>query len=209
MNLSLIEKLLFSLVLGAIFPLLGFLAGWWGTFSFLTGGLSILIAVVGLLVGIVVDIVYLKKWVSSAYSLDLKIWMAIYIFYSIGMFGMFMGLPVFNLLLALPASLFMGSKLAHQRADDDELRRMSGKVCLFTTGVLAVLCAASAAIALTDPYTAGDVQGMLGLPFEVTRPMLAGISVIGGAGLLLLQWLTTGFVTWMTYAIQKKAAGTS
>jgi len=44
--MKIIEKVLIGLCLSAIFPILGFLGGWWGTFSFLSGGLSILAAVV-------------------------------------------------------------------------------------------------------------------------------------------------------------------
>jgi len=204
--MSIIEKVLIGIVLGAIFPILGFLAGWWGTFTFLPERLLILTAVVGLLIGILVDVVYLRRWISSAYTIDLKVWMAVYLFYSIGMLGMFMGMPVFNVVLAIPAGLFVGSKLARQRSGDDEVRRMSRNTCVFTTGVLAVVCAASAVIALVDPYTSHDVQMMLGLPFEVTRWMLGGIIAVGGIALLLLQWGITGKVINLTYTMQTKSS---
>lgn len=201
--MRIIEKVLIGTILGAIFPILGFLAGWWGTLAFLPDRLPFLIASVGLLIGILVDVAYLRRWVGSAYSINLKIWMAVYLFYSIGMFGFFMGVPVFNVILAVPAGLFIGSKLARQTADHDEVRRMNRNTCVFTTGVLAAVCVISAVIALVDPYTSLDLQRMLGLQFEVTRLMLAGVIAIGGIALLLLQWGITGKVIHLTYALME------
>jgi hypothetical protein len=198
--MRIIEKVLIGTVLGAIFPILGFLTLWWGTLAFLPDRLLPLMACVGLLIGILVDVIYLRRWVGSAYSINLKIWMAVYLFYSISMFGFFMGIPVFNVILAVPAGLFIGSKLARQTADPGEVRRMNRNTCLFTTGVLAAVCVLSAMIALVDPYTGLDLQRMLGLQFEVTRWMLAGGIAIGGIALLLLQWGITGKVIHLTYA---------
>jgi hypothetical protein len=198
--MRIIEKMLIGIILGAIFPILGFLAVWWGTFAFLPDRLVFLIASIGLFIGILVDAVFLRRWVGSAYSINLKIWMAVYLFYSIGMFGFFMGVPVFNLILAVPAGLFIGSKLAHQTADQDEVRRMNRNTCIYTTSILAAVCVVSAVIALVDPYTGLGLQGMLGLQFEVTRWMLAGVIVIGGMALLLLQWGITGKVIDLAYA---------
>jgi hypothetical protein len=202
-NMKIIEEVLIGTVLGAIFPILGFLALWWGTFTFLPDRLIFLMASVGLLIGILVDIVYLRRWVGSAYSINLKIWMAVYLFYSIGMFGLFMGVPVFNVLLAIPAGLFIGSKLARQTADHDEVRRMHRNTCVFTTGILAAVCVISAVIALVDPYTSLNLQGILGLQFEVTRLMLAGGIAIGGIALLLMQWGITGKVIHLTYSLMQ------
>ena len=204
--MRIIERVLIGAILGAIFPILGFLAGWWGTLSFMADRLTILIASIGLLIGILVDIACLRRWVDRAYSINVKIWMAVYLFYSIGMFGLFMGVPVFNVILAVPAGLFIGSKLARQTADHDEVRRMNRNTCIFTTGVLAVVCVISAVIALLDPYTSLDLQGMLGLQFEVTRWMLVGVIIIGGTALLLLQWGITGKVIHLTYAMQTNSS---
>jgi hypothetical protein len=129
--------------------------------------------------------------------------MAVYLFYSIGMLGFFMGVPVFNVILAVPAGLFIGSRLARQTADYDEVRRLKRKTCVFTTGVLAAVCVTSAFIALLDPYTGSDLQGLLGLQFVVTRLMLAGVIAIGGIALLLLQWVITEKMINRTYAFMR------
>ena len=52
-----------------------------------------------------------------------------------------------------------------------------------------MVCAASAVLALGDPYTAANLEGMFSLSFQVTVPMLAGTVLLGGALLLGLQFL--------------------
>ncbi len=99
-----------------------------------------------------------------------------------------MGVPVFNTILALPAGVFVGGWLAQARADSLHVRRTARRTAVFTTSTLAVVCFVSASIALASPSTAGDLQGMLGLPFQVTPAMILGIILIGGILLLALNW---------------------
>ena len=186
-----IEKLLLTCILGAIAPISGFLAGWWGTFWFLPAALVAVAAGAGLILGLVVDAFFLKKWVNHAPGIDLRIWMVIYLFYSVAVFGFFMGVPVFNLLLGMPAGYLMGRRLVISRADEEQINQLGRWTQVFTTAVLGLFCLASAALALRDPSTGANLRGMLGLGFEVTTPMIWGIILIGGGLLLALEWVLT------------------
>ena len=53
--------------------------------------------------------------------------------------------------------------------------------------VLLIICLSSAFIAITDPYTGANLQGMLNLSFEVTKPNILGVIIIEGALLLFIQ----------------------
>ncbi|MCX6071740.1 MAG: hypothetical protein NTU91_12940, partial [Chloroflexi bacterium] len=79
-----------------------------------------------------------------------------------------------------------------QGATGDQVRQAARRASAFTMAVLAIACIASATIALLDPYTAGNLEGMLGLPFEVTTGMIVALIVIGGVGLLVFEWVLTG-----------------
>lgn len=61
-----------------------------------------------------------------------------------------------------------------------------------TVGWLALLCVASAVLALASPSTTADLEGMLAVPFEVTTPIVVGLIVVGGAALLTAQYWVTG-----------------
>lgn len=187
--MSRIERWAITIILGSILPLMGLLAGWWGSYSFLSTPWVIIFAAAGMAAGLAVEAFYLKKWTAKAYEIDLKIWAAIYLFYSVCIFGFFMGVPVFNLALAVPAGLFIGRKASAQRMDAATGQRLISRTRWFTTGVLGLICAASAWFALNSPSTAADLEGMLMLPFEVTLPMIWGLIAVGGALLLVAHWL--------------------
>ena len=57
---------------------------------------------------------------------------------------------------------------------------------------LAILCVASAVLALASPSTTADLEGMLAVPFEGTTPKVVGLIVVGGAALLTAQYWVTG-----------------
>jgi hypothetical protein len=184
-----IEIVAIGALFGAV-PVIGcFLAGWWISVFFLVPESWIfLYALAGFLVGVLVDVILLKAWIRRAYSMNPLVWMAVYLFYSIGMFGFFMGVPVFNVLLAVPAGSFVGGWLAQSGADSTRMKKAARLVAVFTTSVLALVCVASASVALASPSTPSEIQHMLGLPFLVTPAMVIGIILCGGALMLALQW---------------------
>lgn len=195
--MSRLEHIVRFVVIGAMPPIIGLLAGWWGTFAVLPERGVIVGAITGLMAGLALDAVLLRRAMERAHSAPLWIWGSVYLFYSVGTFGFFMGVPVFNLLLGVAAGLLLGGRLARTGASAEAVQRLATLASAFTTGVLALACIASAAIALADPYTAANLEGMLGLGFEVTQPMIVALIVVGGAALLGAEWvLTGGVVRW-------------
>ncbi|MCL4785383.1 MAG: hypothetical protein KJ070_01115 [Verrucomicrobia bacterium] len=186
-----IENGAVGIVFGAV-PVIGcFLAGWWGSLPLVPESRIWQFALAGLLLGILVDVIFLRGWVRRAYSMKPWVWKAVYLFYSIGMLGFFMGVPVFNVLLALPAGVFVARWLAHSGADSTHMQKVARQVAVFTVSILGLVCVASGAIALVNRSTASDLQGMLGLQFQVTPMMIVGVILGGGAMVLALDWWFT------------------
>ena len=199
------EKLILAVILGQIAPVIGLLAFWWASIPLLAEGLVPYAALAGLALGLLADVFILRRFARKAYQLDIKSWVAIHLFYSAWVFGTFMGVPVPNLVLALPAGFVVGGRLAREEADESRVRAAARRTAWFTTGVLALICAASALIALVSPSTAYDLQGMLGLRFEVTQPMVVGLILAGGAALLAFNWaLTVASVRFSHTFLQRK-----
>lgn len=198
-----LERSILGLILAPLMPLAFLLAGWWLAYALLPEAWVILGALFGLLLGLLLDFPLLKKWLNDAGVLGIPFWLVVFVFYSVGLFGFFMGVPVFNLGLALPAGFILGSRLASQHADEMKLRVASRYASGFTTSVLALICAASAVIALADPFTEANLQGMLALPFDVTRGMVIGLIAVGGTALLLLNWFLTLASVRFTYKFLK------
>ncbi|MFA6597114.1 MAG: hypothetical protein WCS69_05265 [Ignavibacteriaceae bacterium] len=184
-----IETMTIGPLLGAVPIIICFLAGWWISIPFVPESKIFLFALAGFFVGVVIDILFLRAWIKTVYSMRPIVWMMIYLFYSVGMFGFFMGIPVFNLGLAFPAGLFIGGWLVHNGADAAQMKKAARYSAHFTTTILAFICSASATIALVSFSTASDLQGMFGLHF--TLLMIYGIILGGGTVIIILQWWLT------------------
>ncbi len=183
-----LEKSFLGILLGAIFPLTGFLAGLWIASVYYSNIRILISALGGLVLGMIVDVIFLKKWVTGVFEMDHKLWMAMYFFYALCIFTFFMGVPVFNVALGIPAGIFIGRKLAHGELSTEAEQRLMLRTNLYTTGVMAFICISSAYLALRDPTTAANLEGMLRLTFDVTQGMIIALIVVGGAGLLGLHW---------------------
>jgi hypothetical protein len=183
-----LERFALGLILAPLAPIAGLLLFWWGAYEFLPERWIPFVALSGILLGLLADVFLLKKLIDRAYKLGLVFWVVVFLFYTIGLFGFFMGVPIFNALLAIPAGFVIGGKLASQGAERLQVQKAAGRTAWFTSSVLAFICTASAFIALMSKSTASDLRGMLGLGFEVTQPMIVGLILVGGTALLTVGW---------------------
>jgi hypothetical protein len=194
-----IERFTLGLILAPLAPIAGFLGFWITSYALLPERWIPFCALGGLALGVLADAFLLIKLVERAYRLGTIFWLAVLLFYSVGTFGFFMGVPVFNAALAVPAGFVVGGKLAHETADGARVHQASLRTCILTTVLMALVCAASAFFALISPSTPSDLRGMLSLGFEVTPAMLWGLILLGGAGLLAVNWLLTGLAVRLTH----------
>lgn len=200
--LTKLEAPILAFALGAISPIAGLLAGWWGSLPWKSETWIPRCALAGLAIGLLINALFLRKWFHRRYAMSWLAWFGIFVFYSVGMFGLFMGMPAFNVALALPAGLVVGGKLAAARCDSDRAQRIIRRACVFTTLVLAAICTVSATIALLHPSTASELQHMLNLGLEVTSAHVTGLIIVGGVALLVMQWTLTAFVARRTWHLR-------
>lgn len=172
-------------LLGFIIPILSLCIFWWS--SYLLGLDVAFWSPMGIVLGVIFDIFFLRKLLTRFYSFSTYALIAIYIAYSIGIFGFFMGVPVFNVVLGVAAGLYVGRKMKMKNQTLDVYNREIKKAGRFSSAVLLFICACSAYIAINDPYTGANLKGMLNLNFEVTHLIIWMIIVIGGISLLLMQ----------------------
>jgi len=188
---SRIESFMIWILLGAISPIMLFLAGWWGSVGLVAENDIFKFAFLGLGVGILTDLIFLKKWAANAFSLNRVVLLFIFLFYSTCIYGFFMGFPVFNAAMGIVAGLYIGRRMYHQNADSEEFNRNVKVTGIFATIVMTVICLSSALLALSETNLPAQLEGMLRLRFEVTWPMIMGLVVLGGTALILSQyWLT-------------------
>jgi hypothetical protein len=200
-----IEHLILGCILSPMAPIAGLIGFWFLAYDFLPEKWIPICTICGLALGILVDVIVLKKLIQHAYRLGYVFWLAVLVFYSVGAFGFFMGVPVLNAALAIPTGFVVGGKLVRVKADGSQVRRTSLQTCVLTTMLMALVCAASAFFALMSPSTPSDLRGMLGLGFEVTPVMIWGLILVGGLGLLVINWALTGLSIRLTHRFLSSA----
>lgn len=189
--LVILEKFIFKLTLSAVFPLFFFFFFWWGSYFLGLVDYIPFLSVGGLLLGVLINVLVLKSWIHNYLSLTFPLFTAVYIFYSLAVFGFFMGIPLFNLIPAVLGGYYYGRKLTVQNTKESRIIKIRKKVSVFTSAVMFFICALSALLALTDTHTGNNLKEMLGLNFEVTNEIIIGIIIIGAVFLILINYLFT------------------
>jgi len=196
-----LDKLLFGLLFGLSFPLFFFLIAVLGFYLFQDYNVYYFVFT-GIIIGILTDILLLKKMLRITLELPKWIIIGLYLFYNICIYGMFMGFPVFNLGIGIIAGYYYGIKINHQNYPLKQIEQIKKNVSLFTGFIMLLICISSALIALTEKTIGLELQGMLGLGFQVTRGMVIAIILIGGTTLIITQYFLTKIA--MTLTIKNK-----
>jgi hypothetical protein len=196
---TIIERFILGLILAPLTPIAGLLGFWWGSYALLPEEWISICAISGLTLGILADIFIIKKLVIRGFQLGMVFWTIVFLFYSVCLYGFFMGMPVFNAGLAIPAGFIIGGKLAHETADRSQVRAVARRTCFFTTLVLAFVCVTSAILALSEATLPAQLKEMLALPFPVTWGMIWAIILVGGVGLLAINWFLAGLTIRITH----------
>ncbi|MBN2477206.1 MAG: hypothetical protein JXB62_21540 [Pirellulales bacterium] len=169
------ESIVVGFVLGVACPLLTFVVFWWTTaaihlhLGWLPLEAVIASALGGLALGVVLDVVYLKRWIDVFYTANVWLLGAIYLGLCVAAVACFMGLPVGTFLLGIGSGLYMGRRQRHVRPDDSSATTPS----LRATAVFAALVTTAAALPI----------GLLALADRSVRESLARLPGLGRADL--------------------------
>ena len=186
-----IERIFLSVVIGFVFPILLGLAGWWGSIPFVPEKTILYFALGGFMLGVLVDMVFLRYWMRNALRIPL-FWLAlVYLFYSVAMFGFFMGVPAFNVVMGPVGGYYMGMRLRANGAQKDEVERTAKRTGFFTAFVLMVACAAAIVLASLDSSLEANISGMFALAKPISKTIILALSAVAGIGLVVLEYAIT------------------
>lgn len=146
-------------------------------------------------VGIIINIIFLKKWVQKAYQMNHKAIIALYAFYSMIAFGVCMGIPLFNYILGIMAGVYIVRKMCYLRADETECKRNVKKTAIFTTMIMTIICCLMVLVGLAGKVNGKDFEAifksLFGLELTINTAGFVGIIFFGACAMILLQyWLT-------------------
>ena len=186
-----IENLFLTVTIGLISPILMFVVGWWSAIPFVPEAQIKFFALGGLLAGTLVDVLFLKRWMRNSITCPLILPALIYLFYSVGTFGFFMGVPVFNVLLGPLGGYYMGMRLREQGTEAAVGDRIAHRTSLFTAFVLFTACSAALALASLDQSLSANIQGIFRLQTPLSRELIMGLSAAAGAVLVWIEYTVT------------------
>jgi hypothetical protein len=140
---------------------------------------------------VVIDILFLKKWVRNAYHTNSKILAGIYLFYSVVALGMGMGIPILNFVLGIMAGVYIARRMHFHRADEQRRKQAFRKTAVFCAVVMAIMCCLMTLLGIVGKVPGSKFETPF-LSFTFTVPIFIAVVLTGGAVLVLLQyWLTT------------------
>jgi len=142
-------------------------------------------------VGILIDAVFLKRWIKKAYQLSNKVLAAIYIFYSVGVLGFCMGVPILNFGVGVIAGIYTARKLYYIKPGKEVCVQSIKKTAVFSAAVMMAMCCLTGSWALVGGMVGARFESSV-LSFTFTVPIIVGMVLTGGLLLCLLQyWLTS------------------
>lgn len=158
----------------------------------------------GLLIGLLIDSYFLKGWIQNMYMLSSGLILMFYIIYNIGVYGFFMGFPVFNSLLGLIAGYYYGKKICFENIIGLRLVMLKRQVLFISGLIMTLVCVPTSFMAFEGDGVGGMIESMLGLNFKVTELMIWAIIIVGGITLIAVLILLTRFA--MERTIKNHAA---
>ncbi len=187
-----INKVVSRGILIPIAPIALLLAGWWGSLpAFRDGPAVALFAFSGLAVGLALDATVFRRRVDSLFAMTNRGLLLVAIFYSIGMYGFFMGFPAFHPVIGVVGGYVVARRAVTLGWARERALRDARTVAIAMAWVLGALCAITAALALNEATMGTQLQHMLGLAAPVSWPQIYAIIGVGSAGLLVLQYVAT------------------
>jgi hypothetical protein len=197
-----LENIFLALVFGGIAPIFCFLSGWWGAYFFAPESHIPIFMLAGLGLGIIIDLLFLGKWIKLAYRIHPLILIAIYLFYSVGIFGFFMGVPVFNMVMGPLAGFYLSRRLGQEKVNPEKIEGIIHWTGLFASFILAVACLAALVLAASESTLAANINSMLhdmiGLKTTFANQSLLILTALAGVGIVVSEY-------YLTQAVAKKA----
>lgn len=181
------NKVLSSLIILPILPVIGFLLGWW-TMLYIAPEYVWIGILVGLSGGVFGTIYTCQDKIPDIRQISWNKLILIYLFYAICIYGVMMGVPILSPLLGGIAAFIAAEKILSVE-DKSLYHYYQRRVIRFTLIISMLTCLASALLALHDSYTAVNIKGMLNLSFTPTSSVIYSIIIFGGAFLLGSQLL--------------------
>jgi hypothetical protein len=186
------DKLIFGLFVSVVFLVLfSLIAGTIGFYTHKDNKIMPYFVGAGFLTGVVADILFLRKLINLLFDLPVWLLAGLYILGNVFIYGMFMGFPLFNLLMGIVAGYYYGRMISVRNIVSPQRENLIRNVSLFTTLIMVFICISTAFLGLREKTIGEELQGMFRLGFVPQRGMIITGIIVGGAVLIAAQYYIT------------------
>ena len=202
------ESIVVGLFLGIACPFLLFVLFWWSTalLHMRVPGfpLSVVIAaaLTGLVLGVLLDVFLLKRWVRQFYTANLRSMIILYLALSVLAFASFMGLPVGTIAIGTLAGVYMGRRASHAHTGRSRTIPALRATALVTALVTALAALPIGLLALREKDILENLERISGISRTSLQGAVGFALIIFLCGLLfLIQYSLSriaGFLAWNT-----------
>lgn len=179
------ESAVVMIFVGILCPAALFVFSWWASAALVIYGLlplpewSIAAAALGGLgAGLILDLLFLRRWASSFYSWDIKLLVPLYLFGSAVAVAWFMGFPLGNVIWGSLAGVYVGRRQYHQMTSPTAARQAIRRVGAFTAMVTALEALPIGLMALNEGIAVRTIQAVTGLDQQTIAGPLGVAMVI-------------------------------
>ena len=193
------EEVAISVFIAIACPASLFVLLWWSTSALsmshllkIQEDIVIYASLLGLGIGILLNIFYLKDIRVRFYDIGYKFLIPLYFFWSAIALAFFMGMPFGNLLLGTLAGAYCGRRLYYQGPIERDVAKSARPISVFTALVTGIESLFIGFFGLQEQIVGELIQSLLGLdPAELLGPM--GIGLVVGIVLIvmLVQYICT------------------
>ena len=207
--MSKVEGIIVGVFLAGMCPLLTFVACWWTAVFALwyIPGISIHVviaaAISGLGVGIVLDLLLLRKWIGRFYTASLWFLAAVYGALCVVAVASFMGLPIGTFALGLLAGVYAGRREHHALSEGAAVRRGLRRAALFAGLMTAGTALPIGLLVLKERSVVELLSNILGREPSAVQGTV-GVMVIGLLTLVLfgLQYGGALWAGWLAFKME-------
>jgi hypothetical protein len=157
-------------------------------------------AFTGLALGVTLDVLYLRRWISRFYSADVRVMVLVYLCCSAIAVAFFMGLPVGNIVLGALAGVYIGRREYHAARSGESVSKTVRKASLFTAIVTGAEALPIGFLALNEDWVVEWLQAVTGMdPWAATSLLGIGLIVLLCIVLMAIQFWCTKTMAWIAF----------
>jgi hypothetical protein len=199
------ESLAVGFAVGILCPLLLFVVCWWVTAALTIyhvlhipeSGVAVA-ALAGLVLGVALDVLYLRRWIARFYSVNLRVMALLYLSCSAIAVALFMGLPVGNVVLGTLAGAYIGRREYYAARSREVVVKAIRRASLFTAITTGVEALPIGLLALGEDWVVDWLQTITGMASSAATGQFGmGLVVVLSAVLMAVQFWCTKTMAWL------------